>query len=107
MAVARIAPQPPRAIPYRRLAALAVLAVMAALYVSPAQRYLGANRQVTDQRSQLAALQRQHDRLVQEVAALQTPQQIQLLARECGWIMPGEHPLVVMDIPSRPGAQCH
>jgi hypothetical protein len=90
----------------RRLAALAVLLLMAALYVSPVQKYLRAGARLDGSRAQLAALQRQHDRLQRELQALQTTPQIVLLARECGWIYPSETPLVIKDISARDGAQC-
>jgi type II secretory pathway pseudopilin PulG len=95
-----------RPLPMRRLAAVAVLLLMAALYVSPVQKYLRAGARLDRSRAQLAALQRHHDQLQRESQALQTTPQIVLLARECGWIYPGETPLVIKDISARDGAQC-
>jgi type II secretory pathway component PulM len=95
-----------RPLPKRRLAAVAVLLLMAALYVSPVQKYLRAGARLHESRAQLAALQQRHDQLVRESQALGTTPQIELLARECGWVFPGEIPLVIEDIPSRDGAQC-
>ncbi|MDX6546460.1 MAG: hypothetical protein QOG33_10 [Gaiellales bacterium] len=90
----------------RRLAAVAVLLLMAALYVSPVQKYLGAGVRLDRSRAQLATLQRQHDQLQRQSQALQTTPEIVLLARECGWIYPGETPLVIKDISARDGSQC-
>jgi type II secretory pathway component PulM len=90
----------------RRLAAVAVLLLMAALYVSPVQKYLRTGARLHESRAQLAALQRHHDQLVRDSQALGTTPQIELLARECGWVFPGDVPLVIEDIPPRDGAQC-
>ena len=48
-------------------------------------------------------LQHEHDRLQSEAAALLTKARIVELARACGWIYPGEHPLVIRDIPASIG----
>jgi hypothetical protein len=90
----------------RRLAAVAVLLLMAALYVSPVQKYLRTGARLHDSRAQLVELQRRHDQLVRDAEALGTTPQIELLARECGWVFPGEVPLVIEDLPPRDGAQC-
>ena len=92
--------------PKRRLAAAAVLLLMAALYVSPVQKYLRSSERLNASRAQIAALQRRHDQLLRDSQALQTTQQIVLLARECGWVYPGETSLVIQDIHPRVGAQC-
>jgi hypothetical protein len=82
----------------RRVAAVSVLLLMAALYVSPVQKYLGSSSRLRDEHAQLAALQREHDRLVAESAALGTTAKIEIMARACGFIFPNEHPLVIRDI---------
>ena len=46
------------------------------------------------------------DALIQERTALDTNQRIILLARECGWIFPGERALVIEGLPVRTGASC-
>jgi hypothetical protein len=89
----------------RRLVTVAVLLLMAALYVSPVQKYLDERARLAQERSQLAALQREHDRLQTIASGLQTRPGIILLARECGWIFPRERPLVVQGL-ARDGAQC-
>jgi cell division protein FtsL len=90
----------------RRVAAVSVLLLMAALYVSPVQKYLGSSQRLREERAHVAALQRQHDRLQAEAAALLTKARIVELARACGWIYPNEHPLVVKDIPHDIATQC-
>ena len=106
MASARSIRDQSRALSKRRLAAVAVLLLMAALYVSPVQKYLRAGRRLDHSRSQLTALQLRHDQLEGDAAALQTTPRIVLLARECGWVFPGEVPLVIKDVRPRDGAQC-
>jgi hypothetical protein len=85
---------------------VAVLLLMAALYVSPVQKYLDERARLHEERSQLAALKREHDRLETMASALLTKPRIVLLARECGWIFPGEKPLVIQGVEPRDGAQC-
>jgi hypothetical protein len=103
---ARSIRDPNRPLPKRRLAALAVLLLMAALYVSPVQKYLRAGARLDESRAQLAALQRHHDQLVRDSQALDMTPRIVQLARECGWVYPGEVALVIEDLPPRDGAQC-
>ncbi len=95
-----------RPLPKRRLAAVAVLMLMAALYVSPVQKYLRAGARLDESRAQLAALQHRHDQLVRDSQSLDTTARIVLLARECGWVYPGDVPLVIVDVKPREGAQC-
>jgi cell division protein FtsB len=95
-----------RAVSLRRLVAVGVLAVVAALYVSPVQKYLRVERDLTQQRAELVRTQQRHDALEHQRAALQTTQRIVELARACGWIFPGERPLVVQGLPPRDGVPC-
>ena len=55
----------PQPVPFRRVAGgVAVLLLMAALYVSPVQKYLRSGRSgCSDSQTQLATLQHEHDRL--------------------------------------------
>jgi hypothetical protein len=84
-----------------------VLAVMAALYVNPVQRYLHASHRLVGQRAEVAALQQRHLALLAESSQLHSNAGVELLARECGWIFPHEQPLVIVGVPARDGAQCH
>ena len=95
-----------RPLSIRRVAAVAVLLLMAALYVSPVQKYLNSSQRLQSDRAQLAALQRQHDRLTAEAASLDTRATVVTLARACGWIYPGEHVFVIKDIPDADRVQC-
>jgi hypothetical protein len=90
----------------RRLVAFGVLAIVAALYVNPIQKYLRVQREVREQRAVLVRAEQRRDALLAERAALSTNQRVILLARECGWIFPGERPLVVEGLPKRAGANC-
>jgi cell division protein FtsB len=103
----RVFRRTPRILALRRLSAVLVLAVMAALYVNPVQRYLHASQQLAAQRAQVAELQQRHDALLSESSQLHTTAGVELLARECGWIFPHEQPLVIVGVPARDGAQCH
>ena len=95
-----------RILPLRRLSAVVVLAVMAALYVNPVQRYLHASHRLQDQRALVAALQHRHDTLIADSSQVHTTAGVELLARECGWIFPHEQPLVIEGVPARDDAQC-
>ena len=97
----------PPTLSVRRVAALGVLAAVAALYVSPVQKYLRSARAAAGYQTPTGdAAAAQHDRLHPEAAALDTNERIILLARDCGWIFPGEHPLVIRDIPASAATQC-
>jgi hypothetical protein len=78
-----------------------VAVVMIGLYVGPVQKYLQVSRELHGQRAQLTRLEHRHDVLTAEKALLQTKQGVIMLARRCGWVFDGEHPLVVSDIPDR------
>jgi cell division protein FtsL len=105
MAVARFAPDARRTLPVRRLVMVVVLAVVAALYVAPVQKYLRVQRELSHQRQALTDAQRTHDALLRQREALDTDTRIITLARECGWIFPGEQPLVIEGLP--PGTASH
>jgi cell division protein FtsL len=104
--MARPAPRRLPAFSLRRLVALGVLAVVAALYVSPVQKYLRVQREVRHQQAELTRAEHRRDALQAERAALGTNERIIVLARECGWIFPDERPLVVEGLPTRLGANC-
>jgi hypothetical protein len=91
---------------FRRVAAASVLLLMAALYVSPVQKYLRSDERLQHSQTQVVMLQHEHDRLQSEAAALLTKARIVELARACGWIYPSEHPLVIRDIPGSAATQC-
>ena len=105
MAVLWAASDQLRSIPLRRVAALVVLVVVAALYVAPVQKYLRVHRDLARQRAELTQMQRRNSDLERAGQALETDARIIVLARECGWIFPGETPLVVEGLPG--GDQTH
>jgi hypothetical protein len=90
----------------RRVAAASVLLLMAALYVTPVEKYLHSGDRMRTDKAQVAALQQRHDQLQAELAALQTKPQIIVLARACGWVFPNEHPLVIRDLPPGSATNC-
>jgi hypothetical protein len=80
------------------LVAIGVLAVIAALYVGPIQKYLQVRRDLGAQRAQVAALEHEHERLVGLEQSLHTRATIVWYARRCGWVFPGETAIVVQGI---------
>ena len=82
----------------RRLLPLAVLLAIAALYVGPVGKYRRLEHQLAEQRATLTALDRQRAQLLAERAALHTRPRLVLLARQCGWIFPGERAFVVSGV---------
>lgn len=87
-----------RGVSVGRLVAVGVLAVIAALYVGPIQKYLQVRRDLGTQRAQLAALEREHSRLTRLEQSLHTRATIVLYARSCGWVFPGETAIVVQGV---------
>ncbi len=79
---------------------MVVAIVMIGLYVGPVQKYLQVSRELKSQRAELTRLEHRHAALTAEKALLETKQGVVMLARRCGWINPGEHPLVVKNIPT-------
>ncbi|HET7170541.1 MAG TPA: hypothetical protein VFI18_02805 [Gaiellales bacterium] len=81
-----------------RLVAVAVFAVIAALYVGPVQKYFQVRRDLSAQRAEVGRLEREHDRLVRLERSLHTRATIVWYARRCGWVFPGETAIVVQGI---------
>ena len=84
------------------LAALLFLIVGAAFVtqVVPYRQIIDSNRQVEEARAQLAALESENEVLSADVEALNTPEEIEKLAREkLGYVRPGETSYVVLDPP--------
>lgn len=84
--------------PVGRLVAVTVFVAMALLYVGPVQKYLQVRRDLTTQRAQVARLEREHGRLARLEQALHTRATVVWYARRCGWVFPGETPIVVQGI---------
>ncbi len=81
-----------------RLVAVAVFVVIAALYVGPVQKYLQVRRDLSAQTTEVGRLEREHGRLVRLERSLHTRATIVWYARRCGWVFPGETPIVVQGI---------
>lgn len=66
----------------------------------PYRQIIDSNRQVESARAELAALEAENLLLQADVAALETPEEIERLAREkLGYARPGETAYVVLDPP--------
>lgn len=86
-------------------AALATLLflVMGAAFLTqlvPYRQILDSSRQVSSARAQLAALEEDNELLAADIAALETDEEVEKLAREkLGYVRPGEIAYVVLDPP--------
>jgi cell division protein FtsB len=86
-------------------AALATLLflVMGAAFLTqvvPYRQILDSQRQVSSARAQLAALEEDNELLAADIAALETDEEVEKLAREkLGYVRPGETAYVVLDPP--------
>ncbi len=96
----------PRSLTRRRLLALVVLLVIAGLYVDPVQKYLRVTALLDSQQAEVRALERRRDALARRAAWLEGNGGIIAAARACGWIMPGERPIIVAGVPERDRTPC-
>jgi len=86
-------------------AALATLLflVMGAAFLTqvvPYRQILDSQRQVNSARAQLATLEEDNEVLAADIAALQTDEEVEKLAREkLGYVRPGETAYIVLDPP--------
>lgn len=88
--------------PGAALATLLFLVLGAAFLtqVVPYRQILDSQRQVNSARAQLAALEEDNEVLAADVAALQTDEEVEKLAREkLGYVRPGETAYIVLDPP--------
>ncbi|MCH7900896.1 MAG: septum formation initiator family protein [Acidobacteria bacterium] len=68
--------------------------------VVPYRQILDSQRQVSSARAELAALEEDNEVLAADIAALQTDEEVEKLAREkLGYVRPGETAYVVLDPP--------
>jgi cell division protein FtsL len=82
--------------------ALGVLALVATLFlfVFPTRSYLAQREAVDDARERVEVLREQNDRLEAELRRLQTPSEIERLAREqYNMVLPGERAFTVVPAP--------
>jgi cell division protein FtsL len=84
-----------------------VVVVVAVLFVGvfPTRTYLAQRAAVARAEEQLRVLEAENDRLDQRVDALNTPEEVERLAREqFDMVMPGEQPYVVVPSEDAPAA---
>lgn len=89
----------------RARVAIATLVTVASLFlfVFPTQALLAQQRDVRDAKHDLAVLREQNDRLAEEASRLQTPEEVERVAREQhNMVRPGEAAFAV--IPPSPTA---
>ena len=94
--------------PGAALATILILLMGAAFLtqVVPYRQIVDTQRQVAAARAELAALETENAELAEDVAALQTPAEIEKLAREkLGYVRPGETAYVVLDPPGEEEVQ--
>lgn len=79
---------------------LLVLGAAFLTQVVPYRQILDSQRQVNSARAELAALEAENKLLTEDVAALETDEEIEKLAREkLGYVRPGETAYIVLDPP--------
>lgn len=106
MAATRSSRTASRGVPVGRVAAVVVLMVIAALYVGPVERYLAVQRQLNQQRGLVHRLQQQQAALETHARLLGTRGAVIQCARSRGWVLPGEHTLVVTGLPAAASNAC-
>ena len=84
-----------------RVALLALLAIVLALYAPPLEQWLAQSRAADEQRRTLHALEREHDRLATRARELRQEPALEREARRYGMVRRGERAFVVQ--PSSPG----
>lgn len=84
-----------------RVALLFVAALIVYLYIGPTAAWVSTYRESKERRSQLAALQREHDELVRKRDRLRDTETLERLARELGMVRAGEKAYVVSGLPDR------
>jgi hypothetical protein len=84
---------------------VAVLLLIAALYVGPVEKYLRVQRELSQQRAVVHRLDHLHRELSLRVAALHGKAAIVQCARARGWVFPGETSLIVTGLPGAASQQ--
>jgi cell division protein FtsB len=79
----------------KRLVVLVAALLVAVLYVGPVRSYLDAKAAETQARSDVARLRADQARLQATLRSLHSKAAVIALARESGWIFPGETPYVI------------
>ncbi|CAN5617693.1 hypothetical protein BH24ACT24_BH24ACT24_01190 [soil metagenome] len=84
-----------------RIALLALLASVLALYVAPLKQWLAQSRAADEQRRTLDALGREHDRLATRARELRREPALEREARRYGMVRRGERAFVIEPSPPR------
>jgi cell division protein FtsB len=79
----------------KRLVVLVAAVLVAVLYVGPVRSYLDAKASETQARTDVTRLRAEQARLEATLSSLHSKAAVIALARESGWIFPGETPYVI------------
>jgi cell division protein FtsB len=79
----------------KRLVVLVAAVLVAVLYAGPVRSYLDARAAETQARSDVTRLRAEQARLQTTLRSLHSNAAVIALARESGWIFPGETPYVI------------
>ena len=84
-----------------RIALLALLAIVLALYAPPLEQWLAQSRAADEQRRTLHALERENDRLATRARELRQEPALEREARRYGMVRRGERAFVIQPPPPR------
>jgi len=82
-----------------RIALLAVLGIILALYISPAKHWIEQSGTAGAQRDELARVKAEQDRLTGQVRDLRRPAALEREARKLGMVKRGERSYVIEGLP--------
>lgn len=84
-----------------RVALLALIVGVAALYIQPARSYLATWQDASAKREQVERLEREHAELRRRARELRDPRTIETEARRLGMVRPGERSYVIGGLPGQ------
>ncbi len=84
-----------------RIALLAVLVVILALYVPPIGHWLTQSQTASERSAEVAELEAEQARLRARIQRLSGPPALEREARRLGMVRKGERPFVVQNVPAR------
>ena len=82
-----------------RLALLAVLAGLVALYIGPTRSWFDTRTEAAEKRAEVQQLKRENQQLRERRKALRDPATLEREARALGMVRPGERAYVVKGLP--------
>ena len=82
-----------------RVFLLGVLFVILLMYVSPLTRWVTQKNTAREDTTELHELQATNSQLKARLKSLQSPQALELKARNLGMVRPGERPFVIENLP--------